>query len=254
MSLLDNFVNPWSKEGQIVQESEVLSTEVLNTGILGKNALDYSLESYIEGIPVPLTYKGYDAILSSSWYRSEKSGGGTHWGLDFHFGPVSYGVPIYATMSGRLVYSKSLLRTGKASNLIHIVGAPMPPDIPKPIIATYAHMQAIYPKDMEIVKAGQLIGEMGNVGYYVGTSTAAHLHYQIQVYQPGKQMIYEDGEVGKDMETIKPIGENHLQFKPFGRKLKDVIEYIKIPIPSGLEAIIDNQILPIYSGFGIKRK
>lgn len=40
MGLSDNFVNPWSKDGRIVQESGVLNTGVLNTDVLGIDVLD----------------------------------------------------------------------------------------------------------------------------------------------------------------------------------------------------------------------
>lgn len=70
----------------------------------------------------------------------------------------------------------------------------------------YGHMQGLALKVGQTVKAGQIIGHMGNTG----TSTAAHLHFRLI---EGNIVSYDKDESGKTKGSVNP--------EPFLREIND---------------------------------
>jgi murein DD-endopeptidase MepM/ murein hydrolase activator NlpD len=130
----------------------------------------------------PLSIK--DLIFISSYfgtridpfYNSQK----LHYGLDF---VAPQGTKIYATGDGIVTLSK-YSRKGYGNEIIinHSFG----------YSSRYAHLDAIFIKEGEKVKRGQLIGLLGNTG----RSTGPHLHYEIRYdNQPIDPIYYFSDEI-----------------------------------------------------------
>ena len=86
-----------------------------------------------------------------------------HRGLDI---ANDLGTPIYATGDGVVVKSKWDSKYGKYVTIRHAKG----------FETKYAHLNSSYVKPGTIVKAGQIIGEMGKTG----VTTGVHLHYEVK--------------------------------------------------------------------------
>ena len=92
-----------------------------------------------------------------------------HTGIDF---TAPQGVAIHATGNGK-IHSIKRIKNGYGTHVIidHGYGYK----------TLYAHMSAVDVKKGQKVTRGQVIGKIGNTG----TSTAAHLHYEV-IYQGKK--------------------------------------------------------------------
>jgi hypothetical protein len=73
----------------------------------------------------------------------------------------------------------------------------------------YGHLQGLMLKVGDKVKAGQVIGKMGNTG----TSTAAHLHFRLI---EGNTVLFNQDSSGKTRGSINP--------EPFLREANEVIQ------------------------------
>lgn len=77
------------------------------------------------------------------------------------------GTPVLAPAEGRVLFTAPFEAHGNTVLLDHGYG----------VITTYLHLRAILVKAGDLVKGGQVIGEVGSTG----GSTANHLHFQVNV-------------------------------------------------------------------------
>ncbi|WP_457641673.1 M23 family metallopeptidase [Persephonella sp.] len=87
-----------------------------------------------------------------------------HWGTDFR---APEGTPVYASLSGKVEIARELFYTGNTVIINHGLG----------LFTLYAHLSIIKVKEGDMVKAGQVIGNVGSTG----RSTAPHLHFGIYI-------------------------------------------------------------------------
>jgi len=87
-----------------------------------------------------------------------------HWGTDFS---APSGTPVYATLSGKVVLAQELYYTGKTVIINHGLG----------LFSLYAHLSMINVNEGQMVKSGQLIGNVGSTG----RSTGPHLHFGVYI-------------------------------------------------------------------------
>lgn len=87
-----------------------------------------------------------------------------HFGIDVG---ASIGTPIIAIGDGEIVYSGNRDAKGYGKEIVL--------KTKNGLFARYAHLNAINVKSGDKVKAGQIIGQVGNSGY----STGPHLHFEI---------------------------------------------------------------------------
>lgn len=96
--------------------------------------------------------------VSPSWPRG-------HAGLDFN---GETGDPVFAATDGRVQYAE--FNYGGYGNLVMIMR-------PDGVQTRYAHLDKIKVRKGDRVKAGELIGTMGNTG----NSSGSHLHFEVRV-------------------------------------------------------------------------
>ncbi len=97
-------------------------------------------------------------------YYHPSSPGKPHGGVDLRGKP---GVPIYAIQDGKVVIAERMFFEGIFTVIDH----------GSKIFTLYMHQSRIHVKEGEMVKAGQLIGEVGSTGI----STGPHLHLGLKV-------------------------------------------------------------------------
>ena len=97
-------------------------------------------------------------------YYHPSSPGKPHGGVDLRGKP---GVPVYAIQDGKVVIAERMFFEGIFTVIDH----------GSKIFTLYMHQSRIHVKEGEIVKAGQLIGEVGSTGI----STGPHLHLGLRV-------------------------------------------------------------------------
>ncbi|MAG20644.1 MAG: M23 family metallopeptidase [Candidatus Marinimicrobia bacterium] len=88
-----------------------------------------------------------------------------HHGLDIS---APNGTPVYSAADGKVVYASYKGTYGQSIKINHGHGYQ----------SFYAHLMKMLVKPGEVVKRGDLIGEIGNTG----RSTAPHLHYEVHYY------------------------------------------------------------------------
>ena len=129
---------------------------------LSKGNYDFYVNSLSEAPHISPTF----GVLTSSYgYRKHPVYKRRifHRGLDI---ANDLGTPIYATGDGVVVKSKWDSKYGKYVTIRHAKG----------FETKYAHLNSSYVKPGTIVKAGQIIGEMGKTG----VTTGVHLHYEVK--------------------------------------------------------------------------
>lgn len=106
-------------------------------------------------------------ITSTFGYRIDPLGGGKgfHNGIDIAAPP---GAPIYASASGRVIFTGSLGGYGKTVRIVHKDG----------YSTFYAHCSVILVKTGQQVRRGQIIARVGSTGKVTGS----HLHFSIFRY------------------------------------------------------------------------
>ncbi len=97
-------------------------------------------------------------------YYHPSSPGKPHGGVDLRGKP---GVPVYAIQDGKVVIAERMFFEGIFTVIDH----------GSKIFTLYMHQSRIHVKEGDIVKAGQLIGEVGSTGI----STGPHLHLGLRV-------------------------------------------------------------------------
>jgi len=108
--------------------------------------------------------KVYKRISSPFGVRRFVNGrpSGFHKGVDL---AAPMGTPVYATLSGRVIFAGRLLLTGNTVIIDHGWG----------LMSLYAHLSRIEVKKGEFVHRGEEIGKVGSTG----RSTGPHLHFGI---------------------------------------------------------------------------
>ncbi len=103
-------------------------------------------------------------ITSGFGYRTHPVHGNNqfHSGIDIS---VSYGSPVYATASGKVIRARSSQENGKYIVIKHINN----------ITTVYLHLSSILVREGDFVKKGQIIGKVGDSGL----ATGPHLHYEV---------------------------------------------------------------------------
>ncbi|MEG0768810.1 MAG: M23 family metallopeptidase [Ruthenibacterium sp.] len=113
-----------------------------------------------------------DVVNTSYGLFRYTNGGSTpdrHAGVDFD---SDEGDPVYAPNNGRVVYAGFLTLTGNTVVIEHGAG-----------LKSYIfHMKTLHCAKGDMVKTGELIGEVGSTGY----STGPHMHYEVKI---GRQSI-----------------------------------------------------------------
>ncbi len=122
----------------------------------GRLSTEYGETRYVNGSPTSYRHSGLDIATPR----------GTH---------------VYATNSGKVLLATPLILTGNTILIDHGQG----------IFSTYFHLNKLTVKEGEMVKKGDLIGEVGTTGF----STGPHLHFIISYYnhnlEPGYFLVGE---------------------------------------------------------------
>lgn len=133
----------------------------LGLSLARMNALERGLASIPQVLPASLEF-----ISSGFGYRADPFTGGAafHAGLDFK-GPV--GAPIYAAAEGTVSFAGVKQGYGYCIEVDHGNG----------LMTRYAHMSRFTARAGQVVKAGDVIGAIGNTG----RSTGPHLHFEVRI-------------------------------------------------------------------------
>jgi murein DD-endopeptidase MepM/ murein hydrolase activator NlpD len=134
--------------------------ERLGVSLARMNALIQGLEGVPQVLPASMA-----AISSGFGYRRDPFTGepAMHAGLDFR-GPV--GAPIYAAAKGTVTFAGVKAGYGNTVEISHGNG----------LLTRYAHMSRFAARPGQQVKAGAVIGAIGNTG----RSTGPHLHFEVR--------------------------------------------------------------------------
>ncbi|MCA1660751.1 MAG: M23 family metallopeptidase [Novosphingobium sp.] len=133
----------------------------LGLSLARMEALEDGFAAVPHNLPASLQY-----ISSGFGYRSDPLTGeaAMHSGLDFR-GPM--GTPIYAAADGRVSFAGVKNGYGNLIEITHGNG----------MTTRYAHMSGFRARLGQTVKAGEVIGAIGNSG----RSTGPHLHFEVRV-------------------------------------------------------------------------
>jgi murein DD-endopeptidase MepM/ murein hydrolase activator NlpD len=127
-------------------------TQIDFDGVYGWRSYEEKVK--IEKIPNILPVVG---IISKKYDDENK-----HKGIDF---AAQIGDPVFATASGKVVFSENKSELGLTIDIDHENG----------YISSYSHLNSIKKKKGSIVKKGDIIGFVGNTG----KTSGPHLHYAI---------------------------------------------------------------------------
>lgn len=145
--------------------------DVLGNKLLSAGQRIAEAEKLAKGLQVmPLVYpvRGYYRITSGFGVRRDpfRKRRAMHTGIDFK---AAYGHKIRATAPGVVIGAGRKGAYGKVVEIRHAHG----------ITTRYAHLSAIKTRVGRRVKAGDVIGNLGNTG----RSTGPHLHYETRVFK-----------------------------------------------------------------------
>lgn len=120
--------------------------------------------------PVPLiseTLKIRNDGYGKGYFGASRNGGRSHEGLDF---VAKVGDPIYASKSGRVVFSGDSKGYGLCVDLRH----------PDGLMTRYAHLLALEVHIGDWVLQGQQIAKSGKTGNAANPRIISHLHFEIK--------------------------------------------------------------------------
>lgn len=134
-------------------------------------------QALLEGLPLLLPVEDEFLLSSQFGVRSDPMTHlpSMHEGIDF---VAPAGTPIAATAAGQVLLAHY---NGAYGNMVEVAHA-------EGFVTRYAHLQSILVKPGQTVRAGELLGLLGNTG----RSTGPHLHYEV---------LYR----GKPMHPVKAI-------------------------------------------------
>ncbi|HTZ11968.1 MAG TPA: M23 family metallopeptidase [Candidatus Margulisiibacteriota bacterium] len=101
-------------------------------------------------------------------FASERSGSRTHKGLDL---AAQVGTPVFACRSGRVVAARQNNGMGKFIIIDHGYD----------FTTLYGHLSAIYVKENQLVRQGEIIGAVGKTGNANYKEMLPHLHLEIRI-------------------------------------------------------------------------
>jgi len=117
-----------------------------------------------ERINMPVTGADKRDWNPKSFWAEPWGSSGVHKGIDIF---AKHGTPVVSTTDGVLLYAGVIPKGG---NVILVLG-------PKWRLHYFAHLNAIYGAMFSLVRAGDLIGAVGDTGNALGKQP--HLHYSI---------------------------------------------------------------------------
>ncbi len=125
------------------------------------------LTRHIRRLPVAMPMRHYTRISSRFGYRSDpfRHRLALHAGIDFK---APYGAPIRATAPGVVTRAGWTGSYGRLVEIRHDNG----------VVTRYAHQSRVLVRVGQRVKAGDIIGRLGNTG----RSTGPHLHYETRLH------------------------------------------------------------------------
>lgn len=134
--------------------------------LLAETYSSFTDEQYWTGL---FEYPVDEPVCIKSWFGNRRSYNNSpydrfHTGVDFG---VCANLNIYAPADGYVVLTDALLTRGNATVIDHGLG----------IYSGFWHQNEIYVEEGQFVKAGDLIGLIGNTG----RSTGPHLHWELAV-------------------------------------------------------------------------
>lgn len=150
-------VDPSTLEEAFTKPEDDLMLEVVSP---------FTSEKYWSGV---FNYPVDEPVCIKSWFGNRRSYNDQpynrfHTGADFG---VCANLNIYAPANGKVVFTDSLLTRGNATIIDHGLG----------VYSGFWHQSEILVEEGQLVKAGDLIGLIGNTG----RSTGPHLHWELVV-------------------------------------------------------------------------
>lgn len=139
---------------------------------------------------MPVKGAGKRSYAQSSFWFYPWGKSVTHKGVDIF---AKKGTPVQASVTGLVVRTGNLKRGG---NMVLVLG-------PKWRFHYYAHLNEIKTSSFSFVKAGTVIGTVGNTGNAVGKPP--HLHYAVASMLPIPWRIDNSKQGWKKMFFLNPI-------------------------------------------------
>ena len=173
---------------------------VVNTGLKRKRLTRYILGSLLlllvigyclpQHFIMPVKGAGKNSYAQNSFWFYPWGNSVTHKGVDIF---AKSGTDVVASTPGLVVRTGTLKRGG---NMVIVLG-------PKWRFHYYAHLKEIKTKSFRFVKAGSVIGSVGNTGNAVGKPP--HLHYTISSMLPLPWRMDKSKQGWKKMFFLNPV-------------------------------------------------
>jgi hypothetical protein len=153
----------WVKQEYVTPPKDVMDRIQWESQLLGQIYDVFTLQWYGEGpFIIPSDGKAHDNFGERRIFNNEPRS--PHSGLDIS---SPQGAPVRASNSGRVVLAKNLYFAGNTVIIDHGLG----------VFTSYLHFSKILTKTGEMVKKGDIIGEIGATGRVTGP----HLHWGVKV-------------------------------------------------------------------------
>jgi len=114
------------------------------------------------GVPVRNDWRG------DGDFGARRSGGRRHQGIDI-LGPI--GIPVRAAKGGIAIAGENKKGMGKFVRIIHKHG----------LTTIYGHLSKVHIKPVQMIRQGQLIGEVGNTGNAGYNGVLPHVHFEVRL-------------------------------------------------------------------------
>lgn len=168
----------WVKQEYVTPPKEVLDRIQWESQLLGQVYAIVTLNWFGEGpFILPSEGKAHDNFGERRIFNNEPRS--PHSGLDIS---SPYGDPVRASNSGRIVLAKNLYFAGNTVIIDHGLG----------VFTSYLHFSKILVKRGDMVRKGDVIGEIGATGRVTGP----HLHWGVRVsgsrIDPFSLLYFED--------------------------------------------------------------
>jgi len=121
---------------------------------------------------VPIEYTG-SLPIRNDWrghgdFGARRNGRRRHQGIDL-LAPI--GTPVRAAKGGIAIGGENKKGMGKFVKIIHKHG----------LTTIYGHLSKVYIKPVQMIRQGQLIGEVGNTGNARYNGVLPHLHFEVRL-------------------------------------------------------------------------
>ena len=101
-------------------------------------------------------------------FGTRRSGGRRHQGIDI-LAPI--GTPVRAAKGGIAIAGENKMGMGKFVRIIHRHG----------LTTVYGHLSKVHIKPVQMIRQGQLIGEVGNTGNAKYNGVLPHVHFEVRL-------------------------------------------------------------------------